>query len=277
MTFGDFIRAVKAELKKDPSIVFDYDWERLMSYKEFDISRFDELLEIINGLKDNERFLSMPDFPVEKDENTFDWNMDKTPFYNGAKIGFGFSVYMPAFAPNIVHKSIGAINFATLFSMVQMSFNHDNHDNQHFLTYEEDKAITLSFILEYLTFFVEDFDNQDNRLVKRSQNEYVEFFKKVHNLNWENGKVKDFEYSTFCVIVDAINNNVQSRRFITTLGHAVYYLIGCNALKEGRDSISFEDVVIGYLTVFKIILNDMRPLVYSLYDEEKWADENSWK
>ena len=274
MTFGDLIRAIKSDLKKDPSIIFDYDWERLMSYKEFDIDRFEELLEIITGLKNNERFLSLPDFPVEKDENTFDWNMDKTPFYNGAKIGFGFSVYMPAFAPNIVHKSIGAINFATLFSMVQMSFNHDN---QHFLTYEEDKAITLSFIIEYLTFFVEDFDNQDNRLVKRSQNEYVEFFKKVHNLNWENGKVKDFEYSTFCVIVDAINNNVQSRRFITTLGHAVYYLIGCNALKEGRDSISFEDVVIGYLTVFKIILNDMRPLVYSLYDEEKWADENSWK
>ena len=274
MTFGDFIRAVKAELKKDPSIVFDYDWERLMSYKEFDISRFDELLEIINGLKDNERFLSMPDFPVEKDENTFDWNMDKTPFYNGAKIGFGFSVYMPAFAPNIVHKSIGAINFATLFSMVQMSFNHDN---QHFLTYEEDKAITLSFILEYLTFFVEDFDNPANRLVKRSQNEYVEFFKRVHDLRWEDKKTKDFEYSTFCVIVDTINNNEQSRRFITTLGHAVYYLIGCNALKEGRDYISFEDVVIGYLTVFKIILNDMRPLVYSLYDEERWADESSWK
>ena len=53
MTFGDFIRAVKAELKKDPSIVFDYDWERLMSYKEFGIGRFDELLEIINGLKSN--------------------------------------------------------------------------------------------------------------------------------------------------------------------------------------------------------------------------------
>ena len=274
MAFGDFIRAVKAELKKDPSIVFDYDWERLMSYKEFGIGRFDELLEIINGLKSNERFLSLPDFPVEKDENTFDWNMDKTPFYNGAKIGFGFSVYMPAFAPNIVHKSIGAINFATLFSMVQMSFNHDN---QHFLTYEEDKAITLSFIIEYLTFFVEDFDNPANRLVKRSQNEYVEFFKRVHDLRWEDKKTKDFEYSTFCVIVDTINNNEQSRRFITTLGHAVYYLIGCNALKEGRDYISFEDVVIGYLTVFKIILNDMRPLVYSLYDEEKWADENSWK
>ena len=43
------------------------------------------------------------------------------------------------------------------------------------------------------------------------------------------------------------------------------------------DCITCEDVVIGYLTVFKIILNDMRPLVYSLYDEEKWADESNWK
>ena len=274
MTFGDLIRAIKSDLKKDPSIIFDYDWERLMSYKEFDIDRFEELLEIITGLKNNERFLSLPDFPVEKDENTFDWNIDKTPFYNGAKIGFGFSVFLPVFATTILHQSISAINFATLFSMVQMSFNHDN---QHFLTYEEDKAITLSFIIEYLTFFVEDFDNPDNLLVKRSQKEYVEFFKKVHDLPWENDKVKDFEYSTFCVIVDAINNNEQSRRFITTLGHAVYYLIGCSALKEGRDCITCEDVVIGYLTVFKIILNDMRPLVYSLYDEEKWADESSWK
>lgn len=122
-----------------------------MSFEKFDIDRFDELLEIINGLKNNERFLSLPDFPVEKNQNTFDWNIEKIPFYNGAKIGFGFSVFLPVFATTIIHQSISAINFATLFSMVQMSFNHDN---QHFLTYEEDKAITLSFITEYLTFLL---------------------------------------------------------------------------------------------------------------------------
>ena len=58
---------------------------------------------------------------------------------------------------------------------------------------------------------------------------------------------------------------------------AMFYLMGCNALKEGRDSITCEDVVIAYLTGFKIILNDIRPLVYELYDEEKWKDESSWK
>jgi hypothetical protein len=155
-----------------------------------------------------------------------------------------------------------------------MSFNYDN---QHFLTYEEDKVIVLSFIVEYITFFVEDFDNPDIVLVKRSQKEYVEFFNKLHGLYWEDDKAKDFEYSIFCVIVDSIHNDYDSDRLVTALGHAVYYLIGCSALKEGHDCITCEDVVIGYLTVFKIILNNMRPLVYSLYDEEKWADESSWK
>ena len=274
MTFGDFIRAVKADLKHDDSIVEDYDWNRLMSFKELDIKRFDELVDIIKNLRVNDRFLSLPRFPVKRDENTLDWNMEKTPFYNGARNGLGFSALIPIYRPNFIHKVVDGFNLATLFSMIQMSFNYDN---QHFLTYEEDKVIVLSFIVEYITFFVEDFDNPDIVLVKRSQKEYVEFFNKLHGLYWEDDKAKDFEYSIFCVIVDSIHNDYDSDRLVTALGHAVYYLIGCSALKEGHDCITCEDVVIGYLTVFKIILNDMRPLVYSLYDEEKWADESSWK
>ncbi len=60
MTFGDFIRAVKADLKHDDSIVEDYDWNRLMSFKELDIKRFDELVDIIKNLRVNDRFLSLP-------------------------------------------------------------------------------------------------------------------------------------------------------------------------------------------------------------------------
>ena len=51
MTFGDLIRAIKADLKHDSSIVEDYDWNRLMSFKELDIKRFDELVDIIKNLR----------------------------------------------------------------------------------------------------------------------------------------------------------------------------------------------------------------------------------
>ena len=151
MAFGDFIRAVKADLKHDSSIVEDYDWNRLMSFKELDIKRFDELVDIIKNLRVNDRFLSLPRFPVKRDENTFDWNMEKTPFYNGARNGLGFSALIPIYRPNFIHKVVDGFNLATLFSMIQMSFNYDN---QHFMTYEEDKVIVLSFIVEYITFFV---------------------------------------------------------------------------------------------------------------------------
>lgn len=41
MTFGDLIRAIKADLKHDDSIVEDYDWDRFIGFKKFDINRFD--------------------------------------------------------------------------------------------------------------------------------------------------------------------------------------------------------------------------------------------
>ena len=68
MPLGDLIRAIKADLKHDDNIVYDYDWERLRSYKN--IGRLDELMEIIEGLKTNERFLALPYFPIEEDENS---------------------------------------------------------------------------------------------------------------------------------------------------------------------------------------------------------------
>ena len=46
--------------------------------------------------------------------------------------------------------------------------------------------------------------------------------------------------------------------------------MGCNALHNNRDYISCEDVVVSYLVCFKIVLTDIRPLVRSLYDAEKW-------
>ena len=174
MAFGDFIRAVKADLKHDDSIVEDYDWDRFIGFKKFDINRFDELLEIIENLSVNERFSSLHKFPVKEDGNAFDWNMEKTPFYNGAVKGLGLSHMIPFYMTSITHKLVDAKSIATTFSMVQMSFNYDN---QHFLTYEEDKAIVLSFIVEYITFFVEDFEIPITILLKEVRRNMLTFLR----------------------------------------------------------------------------------------------------
>ena len=82
MTFGDLIRAVKADLKHDSSIVEDYDWNRLMSFKELDIKRFDE---------------------------------------NGARNGLGFSALIPIYRPNFIHKVVDGFNLATLVITIKIS------------------------------------------------------------------------------------------------------------------------------------------------------------
>ena len=66
-------------------------------------------------------------------------------------------------------------------------------------------------------------------------------------------------------------------RVSRTFRRCAFYLMGCNALKNNRDCIVMEDIIVGYLTAFKVALTDIRPLVDELYDEDKWADEDTWK
>ncbi len=50
-----------------------------------------------------------------------------------------------------------------------------------------------------------------------------------------------------------------------TFRRGAFYLMGCNALKNNRDCIVMEDIIVGYLTAFKVALTDIRPLVDELY------------
>ena len=73
----------------------------------------DELMEIIEGLKTNERFLALPYFPIEEDENTFVWNVEKTPFYKGARDGLGYMPILPIRMPSITHNVVDGYSFVT--------------------------------------------------------------------------------------------------------------------------------------------------------------------
>ena len=53
--------------------------------------------------------------------------------------------------------------------------------------------------------------------------------------------------------------------YCRTIGFATLYLSACSALKNNHDSISFEDVITGYLTIFKLFYIDIRPLVKKGY------------
>ena len=68
--------------------------------------------------------------------------------------------------------------------------------------------------------------------------------------------------------------NVQ---FMVSLNGTAKYLSGCNALKEHCDNISTDDIACGYLCVFKILFNDLKPYAYSIYDAKRWVKDSTWK
>ncbi len=59
-----------------------------------------------------------------------------------------------------------------------------------------------------------------------------------------------------------------SLRFDSHLRVCAKYLMACNALKHGRDSITCEDVVVGYTLTLKLLTEDIRDYVIKYYDKD---------
>ena len=253
--------------------LLEVDLEKLNSFE--DIERLDELIELLISLDENETFKKISTIDkIGEDGDAFDYDIKKIPLHYGAQIGLGFTNYIPIYLPSITKKIVDINDMISIMAMIQCSFIKDIG---HILTTDDDKVIKLSDMLYMLTFYVEDYDNPDNEVIEHDFEYYKEFFHQLHYLYWEDDDANQLDkriisYRGYIAIKNDLPN-----RFFKTFSRAATYLMGCNALKEGRDSISCDDVVVGYLTGFKLILNEIRPLVYKLYDEEKWADESSYK
>ena len=231
--------------------------------------KLNELIGILESLGANEDFIDIAG--KKYDEDDFDWDFRKTPFYEGAYEGLDFINQTKEFNPEFIRKIADAYSISNLLDMVRSSMIH--HSNAS-LSIEDEKAIVLSPLLEYLTFYLEDFQNPDNKVKYRG---YEDFFITLKDLSFENRETKIFfkNVSYFLNKLTAENNlNVQ---FIVSLNGAAKYLSGCSALKGDSDSASIDDVACGYLCVFKILFTDLKDYIYSIYDGERWVKESTWK
>ena len=198
------------------------------------------------------------------------FNQRKLPFIDYALRGLGHDHLIPIYIPVITRKMVNRDDFVCTFSIVQLAYVSFS---DHYLKYKEEKMILLSDIVPALTFFVEDFDK------KRELPDFdVNFFRRLHHLYCEDKSVKKFDKAIGKVLASVYGMWCLNFTAAQTFRRAAYYyLMGCNALKNGRSGISVDDVVVGYLTAFKVVLNDVRPVVRMWYDEDKWSDANNWR
>lgn len=232
------------------------------------VDRVDELINLLESFVGNKEFEKFFNHCEYSDEELFDFDEKLIPIVHGAFDAMNILDYFPLFRLS-THHLVFAQSIATLIAIVQLSFVHYNN---HLLTIEEDKVIKTSDIFYYLTFFVEDYDNPDNEHVEYGYEFYKDFFKRARKTYWENNDVKKFAgdvRNLRTTIIGMYNVTFDVHKIVYL---AAIYLMVCNAFKNGRDSVNYDDVVVGHLTVYKMIFNDIRPLVYSLYDEEKWGE-----
>ena len=235
-------------------------------------NRFDELIMLLDSLvgnKEFEKFFSRCEYGIEKGFD-YDADMSSVPIFQAAADAMNILDLLPYF-PSIRRHLIVASSIRAVFCVIQLTFVYYNN---RLLNLEDDKVIKTSDIFYYLTFFVEDYDNPNNEYVDYGYDFYKDFFKKARKTYWADKNVKKFYTSitNWTAVIVGMNKFIFDVHNMATMA-SIYFMV-CNAFKNGRDAVTYDDVVVGYLTTFKIIFNDIRPLVYSLYHEDKWGKVN---
>ena len=221
------------------------------------VEGFDLIYDGLLNLRDNQQFIEMGRIPktgYNKEGSKWKFEEDKIPFIKAAKNGLSnFPVfYLPPLTKVIKYKF-----FIALYSMIQLNYIYCANEK---LDDEDYKSIILGDIAAYFTYFVEDFENPKT-LPEPSE----EFFKQITDIKYENKDVNKF-FNCIWDVTSAYTTGYKTDiNYCRTMGFAALYLSACSALKDNRDSIAFEDVITGYLTIFKLFYIDIRPLVKKGY------------
>ena len=205
------------------------------------VENFDLIHKGLLNLRDNQQFIEMGRIPktgFNKENRKWKFEEDKIPFIKAANDGM--SNFPLLYLPPIT-KVVQYDFFIALYTMIQLNYIYCANEK---LDDDDYKNIILGDVAAYFTYFVEDFENP-GKIPEPSE----DFFKQITNMKYE-------PYTT------AYRSGMN---YCRTIGFAALYLSACSALKNNRDSISFEDVITGYLTIFKLFYIDIRPLVKKGY------------
>ena len=224
---------------------------------------------MLKSLRHNEHYIGL--VRIFKKDYLIDESLDsdKIPFFYAAKNGFGFP--SPFFAPPLT-PVLNLYNLVGFESIIELSYAYNNN---HEITLEDNKKIVLGDIMPQLTYFVEDYDKH-YEIPKPN----IEFFKNLKKIKIEKKakKLSDIIYPKFMVKLNTeihlLHGIIVSGEFNRTYYNSAFYLAGCNAVKYNRDTITCDDLVVGYLLTFRVLLSDVRPLVDEYYSEDKWLEYN---
>lgn len=120
------------------------------------------------------------------------------------------------------------------------------------------RRLFASDLAERIIFALEDFDTT-NETFKVTP----EFFQELREAKWDNKETKKIfkELDNILSLFAFEHYGFRESSFKTKQEWVVLFLAGCSAVKENRDKIIIEDVLMAYKTLFKIIGTDISKLI----------------
>lgn len=106
-----------------------------------------------------------------------------------------------------------------------------------------------------LIFFQDDFDKP-----KDSTESSLEFFKKLQKVKWENNGVNKFLKNMDKLRYDIVYPNTEYFKFCMLYTLEYYFIrlmAACSAVRDSREYINKNDVIVGYKTYLKLLKTDI--------------------
>lgn len=123
---------------------------------------------------------------------------------------------------------------------------------------EDLKRLFLSDVGERVVFGLENFDK-----IEEIPHPTLEFFQDLKSLNWQNEETKRIHKEILKIITFLTFESYGKTEaaFDGRIYHVILFIAGCNAVKNERNNISFEDIVKGHKTLCKLIKMDIVELI----------------
>ncbi|MDR3063695.1 MAG: hypothetical protein LBU40_06115, partial [Methanobrevibacter sp.] len=226
--------------------IFNEDISNLDKYN--DVNRIEQIITLMKGFRKNKFYKDLANIDrlgkksLLASDNNLAIDFNKTPKFKMVKKGLGRD-YLPFYLPPLTRT----INFSELMGMYANISTSYVYSSGHRLTVDENKAIIFGDIGERVTFFVEDFE-KDEKVPEYN----IEFFKKLKKIKFENKRTTKLMDDIYNIDTSISAEFSLPSIFSRTMLHGSIYIMGCNALKNGREVITCDDVVVAYLTTFKI-------------------------
>lgn len=146
-------------------------------------------------------------------------------------------------------------NFESTLYLVCLNYYYFNNTSP----YDALMKCSNGNFMQCLTMFVDEYGS-----VEVLPKDYKTFLNKIKNVNFHDNNAKKLYGFIKGYLARIVDEDVTILLF-NYIKFSAIYLSACSAVKNGRD-VTCEDVVVGYITVLKLLCDDLTPYIEKFYD-----------